>query len=66
MSLGINSDYYPFSKVRGPSRDNPDVIIDDLLTPCSPGAPGAIEMNWTNVPGDKLMEPVVGMVKKFH
>lgn len=50
-----------FRKVRGPSRDNPDVIIDDLLTPCSPGAPGAIEMNWTQVEGSKLLEPVVSM-----
>lgn len=50
-----------FRKVRGPDRENPDVVLDDLLTPCSPGAPGAIEMNWTQVPGNKLMEPVVGM-----
>lgn len=50
-----------FRKVRGPSRDNPDEIVDDLLTPCSPGAPGAIEMNWTQVDGHKLLEPVVSM-----
>ncbi|KAL4234178.1 Vacuolar protein sorting-associated protein 4B [Mactra antiquata] len=50
-----------FRKVRGPSRTDPDVIVDDLLTPCSPGAPGAIEMNWTQVEGDKLLEPVVSM-----
>uniref|UniRef100_A0A0B7BNL3 Spastin/Vps4 C-terminal domain-containing protein n=1 Tax=Arion vulgaris TaxID=1028688 RepID=A0A0B7BNL3_9EUPU len=50
-----------FRKVRGPSRDNPDRIIDDLLTPCSPGAPGAIEMSWMDVPGDKLLEPIVSM-----
>lgn len=50
-----------FRKVRGPSRDDPELIIDDLLTPCSPGAPGAVEMNWTHVPGDKLLEPIVGM-----
>ncbi|XP_052816979.1 vacuolar protein sorting-associated protein 4B-like [Mya arenaria] len=48
-----------FRKVRGPSRSDPNVILDDLLTPCSPGAPGAIEMNWMNVDGDKLLEPVV-------
>ena len=48
--------------MRGPSRKDPDVIVDDLLTPCSPGAPGAIEMSWTNVDGDKLLEPVVTMV----
>ncbi|WAR12614.1 VPS4B-like protein [Mya arenaria] len=49
----------PVRKVRGPSRSDPNVILDDLLTPCSPGAPGAIEMNWMNVDGDKLLEPVV-------
>lgn len=37
-------------------------MIDDLLTPCSPGDPGAIEMTWMDVPGDKLLEPVVCMV----
>ncbi|BFZ19600.1 hypothetical protein BsWGS_22638 [Bradybaena similaris] len=50
-----------FRKVRGPSREDPNKIVDDLLTPCSPGAPGAIEMNWMDVPGDKLMEPIVSM-----
>lgn len=50
-----------FKKVCGPSRTNPSVMIDDLLTPCSPGDPGAIEMTWMDVPGDKLLEPVVCM-----
>jgi len=36
-------------------------MVDDLLTPCSPGEPGAIEMSWMNVPGEKLMEPIVTM-----
>jgi len=49
-----------FKRVSGPSRTNPDVIEHDLLTPCSPGAQGAIEMSWMDVPGDKLLEPVVG------
>lgn len=35
------------------------MIVDDLLTPCSPGDPNAIEMTWMDVPGDKLLEPVV-------
>ncbi|XP_078462546.1 vacuolar protein sorting-associated protein 4A isoform X2 [Lampetra fluviatilis] len=48
-----------FKRVRGPSRDDPDMIVDDLLTPCSPGDPNAIEMTWMEVPGDKLLEPVV-------
>jgi len=50
-----------FRQVKGPSRDNPDVIVHDLLTPCSPGAPGAVEMSWMDVPGDKLLEPIVSM-----
>ncbi|XP_061163087.1 vacuolar protein sorting-associated protein 4B-like isoform X1 [Saccostrea echinata] len=50
-----------FRKVRGPSREDPNVIVDDLLTPCSPGAPGAMEMNWTDVDGNKLLEPIVSM-----
>uniref|UniRef100_A0A4W4F7C3 vesicle-fusing ATPase n=1 Tax=Electrophorus electricus TaxID=8005 RepID=A0A4W4F7C3_ELEEL len=50
-----------FKRVRGPSRDDPNVILDDLLTPCSPGDPQAIEMTWVEVPGDKLLEPVVSM-----
>jgi vacuolar protein-sorting-associated protein 4 len=29
------------------------------LTPCSPGDPGAKEMTWEDVEGDKLLEPPV-------
>ncbi|XP_036273358.1 vacuolar protein sorting-associated protein 4B isoform X2 [Pipistrellus kuhlii] len=50
-----------FKKVRGPSRTDPNSIVDDLLMPCSPGDPGAIEMTWVDVPGDKLLEPIVSM-----
>ncbi|MEE6465222.1 hypothetical protein FKM82_006494 [Ascaphus truei] len=50
-----------FKKVRGNSPTNPNVISDDLLCPCSPGDPNAIEMTWMDVPGDKLLEPVVCM-----
>uniref|UniRef100_A0A8C6L8K6 vesicle-fusing ATPase n=1 Tax=Nothobranchius furzeri TaxID=105023 RepID=A0A8C6L8K6_NOTFU len=50
-----------FKRVRGPSRDDPDITIDDFLTPCSPGDPNAIEMTWMDVPGEKLLEPVVSM-----
>ncbi|KAF6078411.1 hypothetical protein HJG60_009246 [Phyllostomus discolor] len=50
-----------FKKVCGPSRTNPSIMINDLLTPCSPGDPGAMEMTWMDVPSDKLLEPVVCM-----
>lgn len=53
-----------FKQVSGPSRDNPNVMVNDYLTPCSPGDPAAIEMTWVDVPTDKLMEPVV-TVKDF-
>ncbi len=35
------------------------MIVDgeEKLTPCSPGDPGAIEMTWTEVDSDKLLEP---------
>ncbi|XP_075257103.1 vacuolar protein sorting-associated protein 4-like [Convolutriloba macropyga] len=50
-----------FKKVSGPSRTDPNVYLHDLLTPCSPGDKGALEMKWTDVPGDKLKEPIVTM-----
>ena len=48
-----------FKRCTGPSRTDPKVIVHDLLTPCSPGDAGAIEMSWLDVPGDKLLEPVI-------
>ncbi|KAF2359087.1 Vps4 oligomerization C-terminal [Trinorchestia longiramus] len=50
-----------FKMVSGPSRADPSVLCNDLLTPCSPGERGATEMGWEQVPGDKLLEPVVSM-----
>ena len=41
--------------------NNPDVIVDDMFTPCSPGDPAAIEMTWEQVEGSKLLEPIVTM-----
>lgn len=51
-----------FKRVKGASPKDPTVICDDLLTPCSPGDPDAIEMTWMDVEGDKLFEPPVTMV----
>lgn len=50
-----------FVRVKGPSRSDPSVFVEDLLTPCSPGTPGAMEMSWIDVDGDKLLEPIVTM-----
>ena len=51
-----------FKRVRGQCRQNPNKTVDDLLTPCSPGDPGAIEMSWMDIDGDKLLEPQISMV----
>lgn len=48
-----------FKRVTGPSPTDKTKIVSDLLTPCSPGEPGAIEMSWEQVPTDKLFEPIV-------
>ncbi|TWW57623.1 vacuolar protein sorting-associated protein 4B-like isoform X1 [Takifugu flavidus] len=50
-----------FKKVRGSLWHNPGAVVEDLLTPCPPGDPGAIKMTWMDVPGEKLLEPVVCM-----
>ncbi|TKS75053.1 Vacuolar protein sorting-associated protein 4B [Collichthys lucidus] len=50
-----------FKKVRGSSWNNPEVVVEDLLTPCSPNDVNAVEMTWMDVPGEKLMEPTVCM-----
>jgi len=50
-----------FRKVSGPSRKDPKAIEHDLLTPCSPHDKGAVEMTWMEVPGEKLLEPMITM-----
>ncbi|KAM3619998.1 uncharacterized protein V6R79_016852 [Siganus canaliculatus] len=50
-----------FKKVSGSLWSNPGEVVEDLLTPCSPGDPDAIAMTWVDVPGEKLQEPVVCM-----
>ena len=48
-----------FKYASGPSPTDPEVTVEDLLTPCGPRDPGAMEMTWMQVPGDKLLEPRV-------
>lgn len=50
-----------FKRISGPSRSDPTKTVNDLLTPCSPGSPGAVEMSFMDVPSDKLLEPPVSM-----
>jgi vacuolar protein-sorting-associated protein 4 len=50
-----------FRRVSGPALNQPDQIVDDLLTPCGEEDPGASMMSWIDVPSDKLLEPVVTM-----
>ncbi|XP_012680759.1 vacuolar protein sorting-associated protein 4B-like [Clupea harengus] len=50
-----------FKQVRGKQWNNPDDVVDDLLTPCSPSDPNAIERTWMEVSGDELLEPIVTM-----
>lgn len=35
------------------------------LTPCSPGAAGAVEKTWTDINSDELLEPLLS-VKDFE
>lgn len=50
-----------FKYVTGPDPKNPELTCNDLLTPCPPMAEGAVEMNLTDVPDNKLYPPVVQM-----
>lgn len=61
FTFDILTYYFKLQKVRGPSPTNKELIVDDLLVPCSPGDPVAIEMSWMDVPSDKLFEPPVSM-----
>ncbi len=38
-----------FKRVSGPSPHNPNLLVHDLLSPCSPGDPDAVELSWTDV-----------------
>ena len=53
-------------QVNQPDRNDPNVMRSDYLTPCSPGAPGATEMNWMDIEPDLLFEPYVSMQVPFH
>ena len=46
-------------QVSGTSPTDPSVMANDLLTPCGPCEPGAMEMSWMEVPSDKLLEPKI-------
>jgi len=48
-----------FKRVGGPDRIDPTKIVNDYLTPCTPGDPDGVEMNWMQVEGSKLKEPEI-------
>jgi len=50
-----------FKKISGPDRKDPTIIKHDYLSPCSPGEPGATELNWMSINGEDLLEPQVDM-----
>ncbi|EDR29570.1 vacuolar protein sorting-associating protein 4A, putative [Entamoeba dispar SAW760] len=50
-----------FKYVTGPSPITGE-IQNDLVTPCSPGDKGAMEMNWKQIEGSKLVVPPVTMM----
>lgn len=43
-----------------PTADDPSKTTRKL-TPCSPGDPDAVEKTWTDVDGDQLLEPMLGL-----
>jgi vacuolar protein-sorting-associated protein 4 len=55
-----------FKKVSGPSNKIPNMFVDDLMTPCSPGDPNAIEMSWLQISSDKLLMPLITKVSFFN
>ncbi|XP_045191748.2 vacuolar protein sorting-associated protein 4B-like [Mercenaria mercenaria] len=50
-----------FKQISGPCSEDPNKIVDDLLTPCSRDDPGAIEMDWTQIEANKLAPQVLTM-----
>lgn len=56
----------PFIPPSCTDTDFSQLVVDgqDKLTPCSPGDQGAMEMTWTEVETDQLLEPPL-MVKDF-
>ncbi|VDN21455.1 unnamed protein product [Dibothriocephalus latus] len=37
-----------------------------MWTPCSPGDPNAVEMDWTSIASNKLKEPIVSREDMIH
>lgn len=52
--------------MRGSYPADKSKIVNDLLTPCSPGDLEAVEMAWREVSGDELLEPPITMVKHTY
>ncbi|KII60990.1 Vacuolar protein sorting-associated protein 4B [Thelohanellus kitauei] len=44
-----------FKKTSGPVHDKPNVYANDFYTPCLPSDKDGVEMNWKNIPENRLM-----------
>lgn len=60
QSQRLNRDLFQFDQVSAPDRTTGE-MRHDFLTPCSPGDPAAMEMNWMDMDPDRLFEPPVSM-----
>ncbi len=38
-------------------KNSENGAVEEKLTPCSPGDPQALEMSWTQIESDQLLEP---------
>jgi vacuolar protein-sorting-associated protein 4 len=60
----LRSSENPHTDYHQVTVDGPDGPVKKL-TPCSPGAPDAVEKTWTDVNSEELLEPLLG-VKDFE
>ncbi|KAI9886625.1 MAG: Vacuolar protein sorting-associated protein 4 [Watsoniomyces obsoletus] len=49
--------HYKKVKVKNPDEEDSKNKLIEKLTPCSPGDPAAMEMSWTQIESDQLLEP---------
>lgn len=62
MPIRMVQDATHFKKIMAPDFEDPNKM-KEYFTPCSPGDPEGIELNWMDISGDSLQEPPVS---KYH